>query len=91
MHIDKGPESGTRCVLQAMKKFTGGLGDDDDREMGDNLVWKKYFTKVCYTFLSDQLCLMHVIVVVDVNKDVVFTYSLEQQGKFQPIKASLLC
>ena len=33
-------------MLQAMKKFTGGLGDDDDREMGDNLVWKKYFTKV---------------------------------------------
>ena len=46
LRIDKGPEAGTRCVLQAMKKFTGGLGDDDDREMGDNLVWKKYFTKV---------------------------------------------
>lgn len=46
LHIDKGPEAGTQCVLQAMKKFTGGLGDDDDREMGDNLVWKKYFTKV---------------------------------------------
>ncbi|XP_055998001.1 uncharacterized protein LOC130047336 [Ostrea edulis] len=45
LHIDKGPESGTRCVLQAMKKFTGGLGDDDDRDMGDNLVWKKYFTR----------------------------------------------
>lgn len=45
LHIDKGPEAGTQCVLQAMKKFTGGLGDDDDREMGDNLVWKKYFTK----------------------------------------------
>ncbi|XP_022336663.2 uncharacterized protein LOC111132968 [Crassostrea virginica] len=45
LRIDKGPEAGTRCVLQAMKKFTGGLGDDDDREMGDNLVWKKYFTK----------------------------------------------
>lgn len=29
-----------------MKKFIGGLGDDDDREMGDNLVWKKYFIKV---------------------------------------------
>ncbi|XP_061163447.1 uncharacterized protein LOC133172548 [Saccostrea echinata] len=45
LHIDRGPEAGTRCVLQAMKKFTGGLGDDDDRDMGDNLVWKKYFTK----------------------------------------------
>lgn len=34
-----------RCVLQAMKKFTGGLGDDDDREQGDNSTWKKYFIK----------------------------------------------
>ena len=29
-----------------MKKFTGGLGDDDDRESGDEMVWQKYFTKV---------------------------------------------
>ena len=29
-----------------MKKFTGGLGDDDDRETGDTMVWQKYFTKV---------------------------------------------
>ena len=36
----------TFCVLQAMKKFTGGLGDDDDRETGDTMVWQKYFTKV---------------------------------------------
>ncbi|XP_052816378.1 uncharacterized protein LOC128242961 [Mya arenaria] len=35
----------TFCVLQAMKKFTGGLGDDDDREAGDMMVWEKYFTK----------------------------------------------
>ncbi|XP_052232547.1 uncharacterized protein LOC127845565 isoform X2 [Dreissena polymorpha] len=28
-----------------MKKFTGGLGDDDDRETGDMMVWQKYFTK----------------------------------------------
>ncbi|XP_021358306.1 uncharacterized protein LOC110453614 isoform X2 [Mizuhopecten yessoensis] len=28
-----------------MKKFTGGLGDDDDRESGDTFVWQKYFTK----------------------------------------------
>ncbi|XP_045192925.2 uncharacterized protein LOC123549145 isoform X1 [Mercenaria mercenaria] len=35
----------TFCVLQAMKKFTGGLGDDDDRESGDDLIWQKYFTK----------------------------------------------
>ena len=36
----------TFCALQAMKKFTGGLGDDDDRESGDDMVWQKYFTKV---------------------------------------------
>ena len=35
-----------RCVLQAMKKFTGGLGDDDAREKGDNSIWKRYFVKV---------------------------------------------
>ena len=28
-----------------MKKFTGGLGDDDDRASGDKQVWKKYFSK----------------------------------------------
>lgn len=33
-------------MLQAMKKFTGGLGDDDDRETGDMTVWQRYFTKV---------------------------------------------
>ncbi len=31
--------------MYALKKFTGGLGDDDDRESGDKLVWQKYFTK----------------------------------------------
>ncbi|KAL4235361.1 hypothetical protein ACF0H5_006997 [Mactra antiquata] len=35
----------TFCVLQAMKKFTGGLGDDDDRESGDDMIWQRYFTK----------------------------------------------
>ena len=31
--------------MYALKKFTGGLGDDDDRESGDKQVWKKYFAK----------------------------------------------
>ena len=34
------------CVIYALKKFTGGLGDDDDRQKGDNNTWKCYFTKV---------------------------------------------
>ncbi|XP_060066417.1 uncharacterized protein LOC132546716 [Ylistrum balloti] len=45
LHLTSGPETGVSCVLQAMKKFTGGLGDDDDRESGDTFVWQKYFTK----------------------------------------------
>lgn len=35
------------CVVYALKKFTGGMGDDDDRSGGgDKHVWKQYFTKV---------------------------------------------
>ena len=35
------------CVIYALKKFTGGMGDDDDRSGGgDQHVWKQYFTKV---------------------------------------------
>ncbi|XP_033754337.1 uncharacterized protein LOC117337457 [Pecten maximus] len=45
LHLTSGTETGVSCVLQAMKKFTGGLGDDDDRESGDTFVWQKYFTK----------------------------------------------
>ncbi|RUS68993.1 hypothetical protein EGW08_023245 [Elysia chlorotica] len=45
LRITRGPEQGTRCILHALKKFTGGLGDDDDRDKGDNHTWKKYFTK----------------------------------------------
>lgn len=34
-----------------MKKFTGGMGDDDDRkEGGDDSVWKRYFTKVLTSY-----------------------------------------
>ena len=35
-----------QCITYALKKFTGGLGDDDDRDAGDNHAWKRYFTKV---------------------------------------------
>ncbi|KAL3860311.1 hypothetical protein ACJMK2_010450 [Sinanodonta woodiana] len=45
LSITTGPRAGTTCVLQAMKKFTGGMGDDDDRESGDESVWERYFTK----------------------------------------------
>lgn len=45
LHITRGSEQGTRCILHALKKFTGGLGDDDDKDKGDNHTWKRYFTK----------------------------------------------
>ncbi|GFN89823.1 actin-binding protein ipp-like [Plakobranchus ocellatus] len=45
LRINKGPLKGTRCILHALKKFTGGLGDDDDKDRGDNHTWKKYFAK----------------------------------------------
>ncbi|XP_050396663.1 uncharacterized protein LOC126815154 [Patella vulgata] len=45
LQIENGPHNGTTCVLYGLKKFTGGLGDDDDRDQGDNFTWKKYFTK----------------------------------------------
>ena len=31
------------CVIHALKKFTGGLGDDDDRTSGSDSVWQRYF------------------------------------------------
>jgi len=33
------------CVIHALKKFTGGLGDDDDRTSGPDFVWERYFTQ----------------------------------------------
>lgn len=46
LRIDKGLYKGSRLILFGLKKFTGGLGDDDDRDKGDNYTWQKYFTKV---------------------------------------------
>ncbi|XP_067933091.1 uncharacterized protein [Watersipora subatra] len=35
-----------QCIIYALKKFTGGMGDDDDRSSGgDDVIWKRYFTK----------------------------------------------
>merc|ERR1712063_155113 len=32
--------------LQGMMKFTGGMGDDDDQDDGgDNVTWKRFFTR----------------------------------------------
>ncbi|KAK7498835.1 hypothetical protein BaRGS_00009927 [Batillaria attramentaria] len=45
LRIDGGPYRGSRLVLYGLKKFTGGLGDDDDRDRGDNHTWHRYFTK----------------------------------------------
>ncbi|KAK7114049.1 uncharacterized protein [Littorina saxatilis] len=45
LHINKGEQRGSRLVLYGLKKFTGGLGDDDDRDRGDNHTWQRYFTK----------------------------------------------
>ncbi|XP_064611084.1 uncharacterized protein LOC135475207 [Liolophura sinensis] len=45
LDLSGGPERCMCCVVYAFKKFTGGLGDDDDKEKGDNFTWKKFFTK----------------------------------------------
>jgi len=45
LNVTHGKKKGIRCILQALKKFTGGLGDDDDRDRGDNHTWKRYFTQ----------------------------------------------
>ncbi|BFZ19863.1 hypothetical protein BsWGS_22901 [Bradybaena similaris] len=45
LHLTRGPYTGSLCVLHALKKFTGGLGDDDDKDKGDNITWRNYFLK----------------------------------------------
>ena len=46
LEVNSGPQAGISCVVYALKKFTGGLGDDDDKDRGDDSTWKRYFTKV---------------------------------------------
>lgn len=46
MDVRENGREETRCVIFALKKFTGGLGDDDDCDNEDEAVWQKYFTKV---------------------------------------------
>jgi len=38
-----GNDSTVMCVIRGMKKFTGGLGDDDDRTSGSDFIWQRYF------------------------------------------------
>jgi len=45
LEVVDGEHAGIRCLIYAQKKFTGGLGDDDDREDGDDSTWKRYFIK----------------------------------------------
>ena len=40
-----GGDSTVICVIHGMKKFTGGLGDDDDRTSGSDFIWQRYFTQ----------------------------------------------
>lgn len=46
---------GPICTVFALKKFTGGLGDDDDRESGDDKIWKRYFSNVCKNICKSVL------------------------------------
>jgi len=32
-------------LIFALKKFTGGMGDEDETQPDDNYVWLKYFLK----------------------------------------------
>jgi len=43
--LQQNGELTTICVIHALKKFTGGLGDDDDRTSGPDIVWQRYFTQ----------------------------------------------
>jgi len=40
---EHGSDLAVTCVIRAMKKFTGGLGDDDDRTSGSDFIWQRYF------------------------------------------------
>jgi len=41
----RGGDSTVICVIHAMKKFTGGLGDDDDRTSESDFIWQRYFSQ----------------------------------------------
>lgn len=60
MDVRENGREETRCVIFALKKFTGGLGDDDDCDNEDEAVWQKYFTKVKVEVINKstyQLCI----------------------------------
>ncbi|ELT97466.1 hypothetical protein CAPTEDRAFT_193426 [Capitella teleta] len=44
LEITSGPRRGVFCIIYALKKFTGGLGDDDDCQ-GNAQAWLHYFSK----------------------------------------------
>ena len=33
------------CMIFALRKFTGGMGDEDEQQPEDNKVWTDYFLK----------------------------------------------
>ena len=37
--------SGLEFVVFALRKFTGGMGDEDENQPEDETVWKRYFLK----------------------------------------------
>jgi len=42
---EHGGNSTVICIIHALKKFTGGLGDDDDRTSESDFIWQRYFTQ----------------------------------------------
>ena len=43
------------AVIFALRKFTGGMGDEDEDQPEDNLVWKKYFLRL-YEEVNRVVC-----------------------------------
>lgn len=57
LSINGGP---WRSVIYALKKFTGGMGDDDDRQNGgEKQIWQSYFTKVCPVHSTGKFTLLN--------------------------------
>ncbi|XP_013419559.1 uncharacterized protein LOC106180191 [Lingula anatina] len=45
LEIENGADKSATCWIYALKKFTGGLGDDDDTDREDDVTWRRYFLK----------------------------------------------
>lgn len=65
LRVSVGSVTYSSCVIYALKKFTGGLGDDDDRDKGDNFTWQKYFTKVSHLhyhqIIAKYACILNML------------------------------